>query len=135
MNLRNTESKSIEDFETNDLRLKEPRNRKGVFSLFKDFSQDTTLHGFAQAVKQRPQFNQYRWKNAVFIVAIIFCLSITGSNLYYLISDYYHFPVTTSIVLEHHNELEFPAVTICNCNRPPTDDYHESNVSIFEIVA
>ena len=119
------------------------RDKKGVRRLFRDFAQNTTLHGFSRAAKERSEFNKYGWKNVVFLAAILSCLGLTGHNLYFLISDYLRFPVTTSIVVENHQELEFPAVTICNCNKQPTEAYYENyndtvstkkNISVVKIM-
>ena len=92
--------------------------------MVKDFASETTLHGFHHALRDRPQYNRYRWKNVVFLAAILFCFTMTGYHLYFLVTEYMTYPVTTSIVVEHVDELELPAMTICNCNDRPTDDYY-----------
>ena len=109
--------------EDGNVKVSSSKCRNNVINLFKDFANNTTLHGFSNAIKPRHQFNRFRWKNLLFLVAIISCLSLTGRNLYILISDYLEYPVTTSIIVETNKELELPAITLANCNKLPTKDY------------
>ena len=47
------------------------------------------------------------------LLAILGSMSFLGVNLYLLFSDYFQYPVTTSIVMERRESLELPAVTVC----------------------
>ena len=112
-------------------------DKKGVWDRVKLFSSETTLHGFAFALGERPHYNRYKWKNVLYLAAILCCLTVTGNNLYYLISEYYEYPVTTSIVVDHKSVLPYPALTICNCNKFPEDDYFKdvnTSVSYFTFI-
>ena len=99
------------------------RQKHGVWKLVKDFTDVTSLHGFHHALRDRPRYNKYRWKNCIFLAAILVCLTWANYNLYVLITEYRQYPVTTSIVVERKDELELPAITICNCNRVPRPEY------------
>ena len=97
--------------------------RKELASLVKEFSQNTTLHGFAGLFKTRETANPLRWKNAMFLVAVLASFSFLAVNLYSLGDDYLKYPVTTTILRERRDYIELPAITICF-------DYDGSNLRV-----
>ena len=87
--------------------------QKELSGLVHDFSQNTTLHGFAGLFKRRETPNPLRWKNAMFLVAVLASFSFLAVNLYGLGDDYLKYPVTTSVLRERRDFIELPAITIC----------------------
>ena len=98
-----------------EVETKKVSRSDNAFSLWKDFAEITTLHGFSGIARDREQFNQFRWKNILFTIATILCLGMTGKHLYDLIMDYHQYPTTTRMFTETKDELHFPAITLCNC--------------------
>ena len=86
---------------------------KELTGLVTEFSQNTTMHGFANLFKKREKPNPLKWKNVMFLLAIMTCFVFLGMNLYTLGKDFLDYPVTTSIVQEHRDFIEMPAVTLC----------------------
>ena len=87
--------------------------QKELAGLVTDFSTNTTLHGLGGLFKKRKTSNPFKWKNYMFLIAFFACLVILGYNLHSLATDYLKYPVTTSIVRERREFMEFPAITMC----------------------
>ena len=87
--------------------------KQELAGLVNGFAENTTLHGFASLFRKRETPNPLKWKNCMVLLAILGSMSFLGVNLYLLFSDYFQYPVTTSIVMERRESLELPAVTVC----------------------
>ena len=87
--------------------------KKELAEIVHDFSETTTLHGLDGLFKKRKRSNPLKWKNYMFLVAVLGCLTFLGINLNTLGKDYLEYPVTTSIVRERRAFMELPAITIC----------------------
>ena len=90
--------------------------RKELAGLVNEFAQNTTLHGFGNLFKKRETPNPFKWKNGMFLLAVLACLSYLSFNLYSLGQDYLRYPVTTSVVRERKQFIALPAITICVYN-------------------
>ena len=88
--------------------------RKELAGLVHEFTQSTTLHGFGSLFKKRETPNPFKWKNVMFLLAILACMTYLGVNLYSLRKDYLRYPVTTSVVRERMDFMELPAITMCS---------------------
>ena len=87
--------------------------RKELAGLVNEFAQNTTLHGFGNLFKKRETPNPFKWKNGMFLLAILACVSYLSFNLYSLAQDYLRYPVTTSVVREMRHAIALPAITFC----------------------
>ena len=87
--------------------------QKELAELVNEFSGNTTLHGFGGLFKKRKTPNPLKWKNVMFLFALLACLTYLGINLNALVRDYLQYPVTTSIVRERREVMELPAITLC----------------------
>ena len=92
--------------------------KKELAGLVNRFAENTTLHGFASLFRKREALNPLKWKNCLFLLAILGSMSFLVINLQILFSDYFQYPVTTSIVVERRESLELPAVTLCVDDTP-----------------
>ena len=86
-------------------------------SILKEFSENTTLHGFSHVVRQRSRYNKLGWKNKMFVLITLTCIGLASNNVFYIIEDYLRHPMVTGTHVEHRDSLVFPAITICNNNR------------------
>ncbi|KAH7931522.1 hypothetical protein HPB52_025614 [Rhipicephalus sanguineus] len=71
----------------------------------------STVPGFIQMAQARNPFRIIIW-----FVAFVGLGSVALSNLYELMHEYFQYPLTVNIRLEDVNNVEFPAVTLCNLN-------------------
>ena len=90
---------------------------KQLSGLVSRFAENTTMHGFAGLCSKRVIFNRFKWKNYMFLVAILACMSVLGLNLYFLFKEYFEYPVTTSILRERRQSMDLPAITFCADSR------------------
>lgn len=65
--------------------------------------------------KQR--FNIFSGKSVFYTLLMIACLTGLIYNVTLLVNDYFTYPVTTEISMEHKDTTHFPAITFCNNNR------------------
>lgn len=86
-------------------------------ATLKEFSENTTLHGFSQVVRQTSRCNSLSWKNKSFLLITLCCLDFAGNNVLYIVEDYLRYPMTSEIHTERRTSVKFPAVTICNTNK------------------
>ena len=104
----------------------------GAVDILKEFSESTTLHGFAHVVRLRSRFNTWRWKNFLFLLVTMTCLGFAGVNVVTMVTDYFTYPVVTTSYTETENPMIFPAVTICNNNKEPNISYDINNRDSYE---
>ena len=53
----------------------------------------------------------------IWLLLFVLCGAMTTYGVYAAIEDFQSWPSVTSIILQHNDKVEFPAVTICNLNR------------------
>ena len=88
--------------------------KKELTELVNEFAGNTTLHGFGSLFKKRKTPNPLKWKNCMFLFALLACLAYLGFNLNSLVKDYLKYPVSTSIVRERREFMELPGISICS---------------------
>ncbi|KAK8774917.1 hypothetical protein V5799_010551 [Amblyomma americanum] len=79
--------------------------------MARDLYSQSTVPGFIQLAQSRNPFRIVIW-----VVVFVGLGSVALSNLYELMDEYFRYPLTVNIRLEDVNNVEFPAVTICNLN-------------------
>ncbi|XP_041357504.1 acid-sensing ion channel 2-like [Gigantopelta aegis] len=82
----------------------------GVAELWKDFTQNTGFHAFNK-------LNPGRRFNIRFILWSLVIMGMSAYLIYTVITElknYYSYPQMTEFRVERKQEIEFPAVTICN---------------------
>ena len=87
--------------------------KKQLSAICNEFLQRTTFHGLAGLFGRRETANPLKWKNVMFLVAVLACQSFLAMNLYELGEDYLQYPVTTSILRERREIMQLPAITFC----------------------
>ena len=97
----------------------EKANIASAGQIFASWAQESSIAGLNNAAKAKSKMRMLVW-------AIIFAFFaiMTLNNLVNVISDYYTYPVTTSINVTHKSQVDFPAVTICNLNRSVSSYSH-----------
>ena len=105
---------------------------EGAVGILKEFSESTTLHGFAHVVRVRSRFNNRKWKNFLFLLVTFACLGFAGKNVVTMVTDYFTYPVVTTSYSGTENPMIFPAVTICNNNKEPNISYDINNRDSYE---
>ncbi|XP_041357501.1 acid-sensing ion channel 5-like [Gigantopelta aegis] len=85
-------------------------NNVGVAELWKDFTQNTGFHAFNK-------LNPGRSLNIRFILWSLVIIGMSAYLVYTVIAElknYYSYPKMAEFRVERKQEVEFPAVTICN---------------------
>ena len=90
--------------------VKRQSTRKKVLETMNEFSESTTIHGFAYAANKEHSPWRPAW-GMVLVAAAIF----TSFQVYSLYDEWQVNPVITTLktVAQPIDEIEFPAVTIC----------------------
>lgn len=81
-----------------------------VLSILNDFAGKTSAHAIPEVVLNPRIVAKLFWSLLLTVAFVIFCIQTST-----LLSDYYTF--RTNLDLVNSEEVEFPAVTICNFNR------------------
>nr|XP_022345955.1 acid-sensing ion channel 2-like isoform X2 [Crassostrea virginica] len=87
----------------------EPPEENSIRSLWRDFRDSSTLHGLSHISKERTLARGILW--LILVIAMGISLSIT---LYDLKEQYFSYPTLTMLNIKMSNEIQFPAVTLCN---------------------
>ena len=93
-----------------------------AYSLFKQFTQSTTLHGIRNVFGNYCKIRRFLW-----LLCLLGCCAFLVGNLIRLLSSYYD--VVTHIALVTPKYAVFPAVTICNFNIVRKDFDQATNIS------
>ncbi|VDI62852.1 Hypothetical predicted protein, partial [Mytilus galloprovincialis] len=90
--------------------LKSNTNSVNVESLWKEFRENTTMHGLKHARRE----NKYQLRWVIWIIALFGMGSLLVYTVYTLFAYYRTNPTLTNINLKFVREMFYPAVTICN---------------------
>ncbi|KAK6173769.1 hypothetical protein SNE40_017170 [Patella caerulea] len=107
--------------------------RLGRTQMLHMYEGSATIHGVPKIMSpQLYSFRRYLW--TIMLIAMTIGLIIF---LYRSFTRYYKYPIITNTRLEFNNEMQFPAVTICNANqfrqhKIPSDDWKIKDL-IFEM--
>lgn len=80
-------------------------------SMWKEFLNNTTLHGARNVVSSRKKFIRTTWLILLLALCTYYLLSV-----YTAFDKYLQHPVTTTISMTYKTKMAFPAVTICPNN-------------------
>ena len=78
---------------------------------FEEFCTDTSVSAITRAYQAKNSLKRYTW-----VVLFLGALSIITLQTYYIVSKYFSYPSETIIQLAFEQEMDFPAVTVCNLN-------------------
>ncbi|XP_076071955.1 acid-sensing ion channel 1A-like [Mytilus galloprovincialis] len=90
--------------------LKSNTNSVNVESLWREFRENTTMHGLKHARRE----NKYQLRWVIWIIALFGMGSLLVYTVYTLFAYYRTNPTLTNINLKFVREMFYPAVTICN---------------------
>ncbi|EDO49452.1 predicted protein [Nematostella vectensis] len=94
--------------------------------MWQDFLHTLTLHGFRFVFERGPTIRKVLW-----LAILLFAVGMLMMQSKKSIQKYFDHPITTSVQVEFLEEIQFPAVTICNFNLFP---YYLINGTIGEKV-
>ncbi|XP_032222736.2 acid-sensing ion channel 2 [Nematostella vectensis] len=97
-----------------------------VSQMWQDFLHTLTLHGFRFVFERGPTIRKVLW-----LAILLFAVGMLMMQSKKSIQKYFDHPITTSVQVEFLEEIQFPAVTICNFNLFP---YYLINGTIGEKV-
>ena len=93
-------------------------------SLFKEFTESTTLHGISHVFSNGSKVRRFIWV----ICLLASTASFIAATTHFLFS-YFSFDVITRVTLISREHAIFPAVTICNFNPLRKDYLHQVNLT------
>lgn len=91
--------------------LSDSKSRQSGAKMWRDFADNTTLHGIRFIFMKRHAVIRLMW--------LILLLSSGGyyiSTVYRAFDKYYSRPINTVVSRKHLREMDFPAITICSNN-------------------
>lgn len=95
-------------------------------SLWKDFVDGTSLHGFKRACENTSRFRQLLWF-VVFLTAVLF----TSTRIVCCFDKYLRWPERVSFTLEYQPKLYFPAITFCSSNILPKSFFKDEGTWLY----
>ena len=84
---------------------------KGFIYEMKKASKYTTLHGFPRIVAAENIYARLMW-----IIFTLLAIGFCGFMVYHTLNDYLDFDTQSKVTEVYQQELQFPAVSICNVN-------------------
>ena len=85
---------------------------KNLLSTLVEFSGETSIAGINNAGKQKSGLRSLVW-----LVIFLVFISLTGHNVYKIVTDYYRYPVITTTDMVDQTNILLPAITVCSLNR------------------
>lgn len=76
-----------------------------------EFCSETTAHGFGRLASSSSAIERLIW-----LVCLLSALTYTFVQGFRLVSDYFSYPVDVKVTMKHTEDLEFPAIVVCNMN-------------------
>lgn len=77
-----------------------------------EFASSTSFHGVYNIVQ-----TQTRTRRVLWLLVVTGCLGIVIWQICSRFNYYFSWPTTTTVVVQHVENVKFPAVTFCNLNR------------------
>ena len=102
---------------TGSLNDQKERTSTSLLVILREFTEVTTLHGFAHVTRMRSRYNCLGWKNKLFLLVTLCCIGMAANNVFYIVADFLRYPVVTETHTDTRGRVVFPAVTICNNNK------------------
>lgn len=85
--------------------------KNGALGKLQEFCSETTAHGFGRLASASSAIERLLW-----IVCLLAALTYTILQGLSLVSEYFSYPVDVKVEMKHFEDLEFPAIVICNIN-------------------
>ena len=83
----------------------------GAIDKLREFCSETTAHGFGRLASATSAVERLIWS-----VCLLAALSYTTLQGYNLVSAHLSYPVDIKVEMRHFEDLQFPAVVVCNMN-------------------
>lgn len=83
----------------------------GAAGKLREFCSETTAHGFGRLASSSSAIERLIW-----LVCLLSALTYTFVQGFRLVSDYFSYPVVVKVTMKHSEDLEFPAIVVCNMN-------------------
>lgn len=83
----------------------------GAAGKLREFCSETTAHGFGRLASSSSAIERLIW-----LVCLLSALTYTFVQGFRLVSDYFSYPVDVKVTMKHNEDLEFPAIVVCNMN-------------------
>lgn len=83
----------------------------GAAGKLREFCSETTAHGFGRLASSSSAIERLIW-----LVCLVSALTYTFVQGFRLVSDYFSYPVDVKVTMKHTEDLEFPAIVVCNMN-------------------
>lgn len=83
----------------------------GAAGKLREFCSETTAHGFGRLASSSSAIERLIW-----LVCLLSALTYTFVQGFRLVSDYFSYPVDVKVTMKHTEDLEFPAIVVCNMN-------------------
>ncbi|ESN98358.1 hypothetical protein HELRODRAFT_177242 [Helobdella robusta] len=80
-------------------------------NLLESFEKNTTTHGVGTIALSTGRFKKIFWICFTFAATAVLIF-----NLYRQIQKYFDYSVSVGISIQHANDIDFPAITLCNIN-------------------
>lgn len=91
--------------------LQKERNNGGAVGKLREFCSETTAHGFGRLASSTSATERLIWS-----VCLLAALSYTALQGFSLVSEFFSFPADVKVEMKHVEDLQFPAVVVCNMN-------------------
>lgn len=92
----------------------------GAAGKLREFCSETTAHGFGRLASSSSAIERLIW-----LVCLVSALTYTFVQGFRLVSDYFSYPVDVKVTMKHTEDLEFPAIVVCNMNAIRKQALHE----------
>jgi len=83
----------------------------GASGKLREFCSETTAHGFGRLASATSAKERRIW-----LICLLVALALTLLQGFRLVSEYFSYPVDVKVKMKHVEDLEFPAIIVCNMN-------------------
>lgn len=93
-----------------NLKTAQSKSHEAVGKLH-EFCSETTAHGFGRLASSKSIPERLIWS-----VCLLSALVYTAYQGFNLVSAFFLYPVDVKVEMKHVEDLEFPAIVVCNMN-------------------
>jgi len=87
------------------------KRKSGAVGKLREFCSETTAHGFARLATASSVTERLIW-----LICLLAALTYTLIQGVSLISEYFSYPVDVKVKMKYVEDIEFPAIVVCNMN-------------------
>jgi len=87
------------------------KGSSGAIGKLREFCSETTAHGFGRLASATSAIERLIW-----LLCLLAALTYTLVQGFSLVSEYFSYPVDVKVEMKHAEDLEFPAIVVCNMN-------------------